>query len=165
MHLVRWCWNVIDKRILYRLSVNNCISISFKEHLAVINVAMGGWVAEKISMSRLFSEDPLLNISFLVYGCNNVLSSASSNMIIAIQTVSTMVKICVAHFRNSGLCIWFFSNRVFPSVIQNFMITGLKELVKNIKRRWLKRFVSKVQGELSSGSGYWVLLLVTDLRS
>jgi len=96
---------------------------------------MGGRVAEKISMSRLFSEDPLLNISFLVYGHDNVSSGASSDMIIAIQTASVMVKVCVAHFRNSGLCIQFSSDRVFPSVVQDLMTTGLKELVKNIKRK------------------------------
>jgi len=52
--------------------------------MAVIDIAMGGQVAKKIGMSRLFSKDPLLNISFLVYRCDNMSSDASSDMIIAI---------------------------------------------------------------------------------
>jgi len=66
---------------------------------------MEGQVAKKIGISRLFSKDPLLNISFLVYRYDNISSDASSDMIIAIQTTSAMVKVCVAYFRNSGLYI------------------------------------------------------------
>jgi len=46
-----------------QLPVNDRTSISFKEYLADIDVAMGGRVAEEISMSRTFSENPLLKFA------------------------------------------------------------------------------------------------------
>ena len=86
-------------------------------------------------MSRAFSENPLLNMFFLVYGRDNVSSGASSDIISATRTASAMVKVCVAHFRNSGLHIRFSSDGVFPSLAQFIMTTGMKELVKNVKRK------------------------------
>jgi len=48
--------------------VNDRTSISFKEYLADIDVAMGGRVAEEISMSKVFSENPLLKMFFQSMG-------------------------------------------------------------------------------------------------